>query len=100
MYGRVLRNYLIRSYFSPLEKRRRKMSRPVSWPPQLDTDDPVERRLNEAGYTRAPGRLKEPNTVGTPPPDPVTETIRTRFLMRQRVGWTRYGIGLGREDFT
>jgi len=53
-----------------------------------------------AAYTRAPGRLAQPNTVGTPPPDPVTETIRTRFLARQRVGWTRYGIGLGREDFT
>lgn len=51
-------------------------------------------------YQRAPGRLAESNTVGMPPPDPVTETIRTRFLMRQRVGWTRYGIGLGREDFT
>jgi hypothetical protein len=59
-----------------------------------------ERRLNEAGYTRAPGRLAKPNTEGTPPPDPVTETIRARFLVRQRVGWTRYGIGLGRDDFT
>jgi len=62
--------------------------------------DGCARKLLDPQYERAPGRLAQPNTVGTPPPDPVTETIRTRFLARQRVGWTRYGIGLGREDFT
>lgn len=59
-----------------------------------------DKKFAEKPYERAPGRLAEPNTVGLPPPDPVTETIRMRFLQRQRVGWTRYGIGLGRADFT
>ncbi len=51
-------------------------------------------------YQQAPGTLAKPNTEGIPPPDPVTEAIRVRFLQRQRVGWTKYGIGLGRDDFT
>lgn len=50
-------------------------------------------------YERAPGHIDKP-PEGLPPPDPVTEAIRTRFLSRQRVGWTKYGIGLGRDDFT
>lgn len=49
---------------------------------------------------RAPGHIKWDPEGTTPPPDPVTEYIRTKMLQRQRVGWTKYGIGLGREDFT
>lgn len=50
-------------------------------------------------YQRAPGRINW-NPEGVPPPDPVTEAIRADMLQRQRIGWTRYGIGLGRADFT
>jgi hypothetical protein len=50
------------------------------------------------GYQRAPGHA-EPG-VGTPPPDPVTESIRAELLARQRVGWRKYGVGLGRPDFS
>lgn len=50
-------------------------------------------------YQRAPGRLEAP-AEGTPPPDPVTEGIRERFLSRQQIGYVRYGVGLQRPDFT
>lgn len=49
---------------------------------------------------RAPGHIKWNPEGTTPPPDPVTESIRQELLQRQRVGWAKYGIGLGRPDFT
>lgn len=51
-------------------------------------------------YQRAPGRVQWNPEGSVPPPDPVTEAIRSDMLQRQRTGWTRYGIGLGRSDFT
>jgi hypothetical protein len=52
-------------------------------------------------YERAPGHISPlAAPYGDPPPDPVTETIRIELLQRQRFGWTKYGIGLGRADFT
>ena len=50
-------------------------------------------------YRRAPGHTDQPGN-GTPPPDPVTESIRAELLARQRVGWRKYGVGLGRGDFS
>lgn len=57
------------------------------------------REGHAAVYERAPGRINW-NPEGVPPPDPVTEAIRADMLQRQRTGWTRYGIGLGRADFS
>jgi hypothetical protein len=55
---------------------------------------------HDESYQRAPGHIQW-NPEGTnPPPDPVTEAIRAELLQRQRVGWTKYGIGLGRGDFS
>lgn len=51
-------------------------------------------------YDRAPGHIQWNPEGTTPPPDPVTEYIRQKMLQRQRIGWTKYGVGLGRDDFT
>lgn len=53
----------------------------------------------EREYKRAPGHVDEPG-AGEPPPDPVTESIRAELLARQRVGWRKYSVGLGRPDFS
>lgn len=60
----------------------------------------LKRDLAMVDYQRAPGHVQWNPEGTTPPPDPVTESLRADLLQRQRVGWTKYGIGLGRADFT
>lgn len=99
MYGRALRHNIARKLLQERIKRRIVMGE-AEFEADRRRAEENEQRLNEAGYTRAPGH-KQWDPEGTrPPPDPVTESLRADLLQRQRVGWTKYGVGLGRSDFT
>lgn len=116
MYGRFLRS--LRTSRGYLERKQRRRQMPDCTNPeykgsvcpspetcgrdgcQYARNQSQMREGHAAAYERAPGRLALPAVGTPPPPDPVTETIRQRFLQRQRIGFTRYGIGLGRADFT
>jgi hypothetical protein len=65
----------------------------------LQSAGPTDSLGPDGVYKRAPGHIDKP-PEGSPPPDPVTERIRVDLLQRQQVGWRKYGIGLGRGDFT
>lgn len=116
MYGRHVRTLIHQIYGDPRNRlRRKKMAHcTVEGYRGLICPDPKvcgesgcqyqqqQEKLKEQhnAYVRAPGRIQWNPEGSTPPPDPVTEAIRADMLQRQRTGWTRYGIGLGRGDFT
>lgn len=99
MYGRVLRNNIASKLLLERIKRRIVMGE-AEFEADRRRAEENEQRLNDEGYTRAPGHIQWNPEGTTPPPDPVTEAIRYELLLRQRVGWTKYGIGLGRSDFS